>query len=100
VGGQSFWEGNGAVRQIELSFRRSKRTLKMETKKYRRSCGIDVHKKNVTVCILPPIGRMEVEVRMRTFRTFTRDLKQLRTWLKNCKVTERSANLIEKLAAY
>ena len=60
----------------------------METKKDRRCCGIDVHKKNVTVCILPPIGKPEVEVRKRTFRTFTRDLKQLRTWLKNCKVSE------------
>jgi len=60
----------------------------MESKKYRRCCGIDVHKKNVTVCILPPAGKPEVEVRKRTFRTFSRDLKQLRTWLKNCKVTE------------
>jgi transposase len=60
----------------------------MESKKYRRCCGIDVHKKNVTICILPPIGKPDVEVRKRTFRTFTRDLKQLRTWLKNCKVTE------------
>jgi transposase len=60
----------------------------MEPKKYRRCCGIDVHKKNVTVCILPPTGKPEVEVRRRTFRTFTRDLKQLRTWLKNCRVTE------------
>jgi transposase len=62
--------------------------LEMKPKKYRRCCGIDVHKKNATVCILPPIGQPEVEVRKRTFRTFTRDLKQLRTWLKNCKVTE------------
>ena len=60
----------------------------MEPKKYRRCCGIDVHKKNVTVCILPPIGKPEEEARKQTFRTFTRDLKQLRTWLKNCKVTE------------
>ena len=60
----------------------------MESKKYRRCCGIDVHKKNVTICILPPTGKPEVEIRKRTFRTFTRDLKQLRTWLKNCKVTE------------
>jgi hypothetical protein len=60
----------------------------MDSKKYRRCCGIDVHKKNVTVCILPPIGKPEVEVRKRTFRTFTRDLKQLGTWLKNCKTAE------------
>lgn len=56
--------------------------------KHRRCCGIDVHKKSVTVCVLPAIGRPEADKKKRTFRTFTRDLKQLRTWLKNCKVTE------------
>src|SRR5579862_1262512 len=60
----------------------------MESKKYRRCCGIDVHKKNVTACILPPVGKPEVEARKRTFRTFSRDLRQLRAWLKNLKVTE------------
>lgn len=60
----------------------------METKKYRRCCGIDVHKKSVTVCILAPESKRGVEIRKRNFRTFTRDLKQLRLWLKNCKVTE------------
>jgi transposase len=59
----------------------------METR-YRRCCGIDVHKKSVTVCVLPPFGKPEVGVRKRNFPTFTRDLKQLRTWLKNCRVTE------------
>src|ERR1035441_10597149 len=74
---------------FQASFaRRSKRNAQMEINKYRRCCGIDVHKKNVTVCILPPAGKPHEEVRKRTFRTFTRDLKQLRTWLKNCKVTE------------
>lgn len=56
--------------------------------KYRRCCGIDVHKKSVTVCVLPPVGKPEAGVRKRSFPTFTRDLKQLRTWLKNCKVIE------------
>jgi transposase len=56
--------------------------------KYRRCCGIDVHKKSVTVCVLAPIGKPEVQVRKRNFPTFTRDLKQLRSWLKNCEVTE------------
>jgi transposase len=56
--------------------------------KYRRCCGIDVHKKSVTICVLPPVGKPETGVRKRNFPTFTRDLKQLRTWLKNCKVTE------------
>jgi len=59
-----------------------------EPKKYRRCCGIDVHKKSVTVCILPAEGKRDEEMRKRNFRTFTRDLKQLRTRLKNCKVTE------------
>lgn len=57
-------------------------------REYRRCCGIDVHKNSVTVCVLAPVGKPEVEVRRRNFRTFTRDLKELRTWLKNCKVTE------------
>lgn len=56
--------------------------------KYRRCCGIDVHKKSVTVCVLPPTGKPDGEVRKRSFRTFTRDLRQLRKWLINCKVTE------------
>jgi len=54
----------------------------------RRCCGIDIHKKSVTVCVLPPAGKPDTAVRRRNFPTFTRDLKQLRTWLKNCKVTE------------
>lgn len=56
--------------------------------RYRRCCGIDVHKKSVTVCVLAPVGRPKGEVRKRKFRTYTRDLQQLRTWLKNCRVTE------------
>ncbi len=60
----------------------------MEPKKYRRCCGIDVHKKSVTVCILAPKGKRGIEIRKRNFRTFTQDLKQLQLWLKNSKVTE------------
>jgi hypothetical protein len=29
-----------------------------------------------------------MEVKRRKFRTYTRDLKPLRTWLKNCQVVE------------
>lgn len=54
----------------------------------RRCCGIDVHKNSVTVCVLPPVGQAQPGVKKRKFRTFTRDLKQMRSWLKNCKVTE------------
>jgi len=55
---------------------------------YRRCCGIDVHKDSVSVCVLPPVGQARAEIRRRKFRTYTRDLKQLRTWLKNCQVTD------------
>ena len=54
----------------------------------RRCCGIDVHKNSVTVCVLAPVGGRHIETKRRKFRTFTRDLKQLRAWLKNCQVTE------------
>jgi hypothetical protein len=55
---------------------------------HRRCGGIDVHKKSVTVCVLAPFGQRHIEVKKRKFRTFTRDLKQMRAWLKNCQVTE------------
>jgi transposase len=55
---------------------------------HRRCCGIDVHKNNVVVCVLPAVGQAHQGVKKRKFRTFTRDLKQLRAWLKNCRVTE------------
>ncbi|HEY6987161.1 MAG TPA: IS110 family transposase [Bryobacteraceae bacterium] len=55
---------------------------------YRRCCGIDVHKKSISVCVLPPVGNASIPVKQETFRTFTRDLKRLRAWLLNCKVTE------------
>jgi transposase len=56
--------------------------------KHRRCCGIDVHKNSVTVCVLPPAGQPHLEVKRRKFRTFTRDLRQMRAWLKNCQVTD------------
>lgn len=55
---------------------------------YRRCCGIDVHKKTLSVCILPPVGNPTVPLKEEKFRTFTRDLKRLRAWLLNCRVTE------------
>jgi transposase len=56
--------------------------------KQRRCCGIDVHKNSVTVCVLAPVGQPHLGTKKRKFRTFTRELKQLRGWLKNCQVTE------------
>jgi len=54
---------------------------------YRRCCGIDVHKKSVTVHVLPPDGSRG-EDKSRVFRTFTRDLERLQLWLRQCKVTD------------
>jgi len=59
----------------------------META-YRRCCGIDVHKKSVMVHVLPPQGRSDSKPLEREFRTFSRDLRSLRGWLKNCRATE------------
>jgi transposase len=58
------------------------------TEDHRRCCGIDVHKNSVTVCVLAPRGGRHSEIKKRKFRTFTRDLRQMRAWLKNCRVTE------------
>jgi transposase len=55
---------------------------------YRRCCGIDVHKKSIRVCVLPPVGGRSIPLKEETFRTFTRDLKRLRGWLLRCRVTE------------
>lgn len=54
---------------------------------YRRCCGIDVHKKSLSVCVRPAEGT-QARLKEEKFRTFTRDLKRLRTWLMNCRVTE------------
>jgi len=55
---------------------------------YRRCCVIDVHQKVLSVCVLPPVGSVGREVKEERFRTFTRDLKRLRNWLKQCGVTD------------
>jgi transposase len=55
---------------------------------YRRCRGIDVHKDSVTVCVLPAVGQPGTEIKRRKFPTFTRDLKQMRAWLKTCQVTD------------
>jgi transposase len=46
------------------------------------------HKNSVSVCILAPKGQAEQRIKRRNFPTFTRDLRQLRNWWKNCGVTE------------
>jgi hypothetical protein len=46
--------------------------------KTRRCCGIDVHKNSVTVCVLAPAGEGGGAPKKRKFRTYSRDLRQLR----------------------
>jgi transposase len=58
----------------------------METAR-RRCCGIDVHKKQLMVHVLPGEGAGAKPVE-REFGTFTRDLHSLRDWLKSSQVTE------------
>jgi transposase len=44
---------------------------------YQRCCGLDVHKKSVTVCLLTPEGK-----EIKTFGTMTGDILALIDWLK------------------
>jgi transposase len=57
------------------------------TKVYRRSCGMDVHKETVVVCVLPPVGGEGKGIR-KVYGTFRNDLVRMRVWLKQLKVTE------------
>lgn len=51
-----------------------------------RAAGIDVHKKSVTVCVMPSEGRKVVKT-LNRFSTFHRDLVALREWLTEMRVT-------------
>lgn len=46
-------------------------------------CGLDVHKKSVTACVLAAGRRRQT----REFGTFTRELLELADWLRDCGVT-------------
>ena len=50
-------------------------------------CGIDVHKKSISACVLTAnrVGKMASEVRQ--FGTTTRELLDLIDWLGQCNVT-------------
>ena len=47
-------------------------------------CGLDVHKKSVTACVLRASGRRR---QTREFRTCTKDLLEMSDWLQSCGVT-------------
>ena len=49
---------------------------------YEHCCGVDVHKKSVTACIITPEGK-----ETRTFGTMVRDLLELADWLNEHNVT-------------
>ncbi|WP_342606929.1 IS110 family transposase [Thermodesulfatator indicus] len=51
-------------------------------------CGLDVHKRFVSACILKTLPDGSIEVEVREFETFTDDLIALREWLieKDCPI--------------
>jgi transposase len=55
--------------------------------KYRRCCGMDVHKETAVACVLPPEGE-EGKPLKKVYGTFRDDLGRMRGWLKLLKVTE------------
>jgi transposase len=54
---------------------------------YQCCCGLDVHKKSITACVLWAEGKGKARKEKRRFGTFTRELLQLADWLGACGVT-------------
>jgi len=54
---------------------------------YPRCCGLDVHKKSITACLLTPTEQGETQQEVRRFGTMTRDLLELSDWLTGNGVT-------------
>ena len=50
-------------------------------------CGLDVHKKSITACVLWAAAKGKSRKEKRSFGTFTRDLLRLADWLAECGVT-------------
>jgi transposase len=48
---------------------------------YERCCGLDVHRDSITACIMIGYGSQKRKF-IKTFLTFTRDIKELANWLK------------------
>ena len=53
---------------------------------YSRSCGLDVHKDQITACVLVLGEEGKRQVRIKEFRTYRKDLQRLKLWLYSCKV--------------
>jgi transposase len=54
---------------------------------YTCCCGLDVHKKSITACVLWAEGKGRTGKEKRRYGTFTRELLQLADWLGACGVT-------------
>jgi len=54
---------------------------------YSCCCGLDVHKKSITACVLWAEGKGQRRKEKRRFGTFTRELLRLADWLRECGVT-------------
>jgi transposase len=50
-------------------------------------CGLDVHKKSITACVLWAEAQGKSRKEKRSFGTFTQDLLRLADWLQECGVT-------------
>ena len=44
-------------------------------------CGLDVHKKSITACLITTNANGKVEMELREFKSFTSELLELRDWL-------------------
>jgi hypothetical protein len=51
---------------------------------YACCCGLDVHKKSITACVLCAEGKGKARKEKQRFGTFTRELLQLADWLRAC----------------
>jgi len=54
---------------------------------YARCCGLDVHKRTITACVLLQAASGEEQQEIRRFGTMTRDLLELADWLQDRQVT-------------
>jgi len=48
-----------------------------------RCCGIDVHKKTITACLMVGKPHEKAQKTIKTFTTMTRDLSACKDWLKS-----------------
>src|ERR1700746_2505840 len=64
---------------------------------YERCAGLDVHKRNVVVCVIIPDAKGQRQKELRTFSSMTPDLLRLRAWLINLGITHAA---MESTASY